>query len=107
MGSQLWADGQKSRLDCRSAIAASTGAKRALRQAACVGKVRVLVKAKHEQLEWIEGHVGHVHNKVSNDYAQQGTTLSRPPAPPSPPRPNGTLSGTENWFYLLTRRVPQ
>ena len=50
MGSQLSDDGQKIRLDCRGAIAAATGTKRPVRQAAWVQKVRSSVKARHQQL---------------------------------------------------------
>ena len=37
-----------------------------------------------QQLEWVEGHAGHIFNEVSDDFAKRGTTLPKPtPARPT------------------------
>ena len=77
--SHLSAAGKKIKLDCQGAIASATGTKRPVRQATWVLRVRQSIREKGQTLEWVEGHVGHEYNEVSDDFAKQGTTLPRPP----------------------------
>ena len=79
LGSSLSPDGQRICLDCHGAIAAVHSRLRPVRQAFWVHKVRSSVLNRGETLEWVEGHVGHEFNEVSDTYAKVGTALPLPP----------------------------
>ena len=79
LGSSLSPDGQRIRLDCQGAIAAVHSSRRPVRQAFWVHKVRSSVLNRAQTLEWVEGHVGHEFNEVSDTYAKVGTALPLPP----------------------------
>ena len=79
LGSFLSPDGQCIHLDCQGAIAAVHSRRRPVRQAFWVQQVRSQVLSRGQSLEWVEGHVGHEFNEVSDTYAKVGTALPLPP----------------------------
>ena len=79
LGSSLSPDGQGISLDCQGAIAALHSLQRPVRQAFWVQQVWSSVLSRGQSLEWVEGHVGHEFNEVSDTYAKVGTTLPLPP----------------------------
>ena len=82
LGSHFSAEREKLCLDCQGAILSSQGNKPPLRQAHWVRQVRSSLQQKGQSLEWVEGHVGHQYNELSDHYAKVGTL---PPPPPRPP----------------------
>ena len=75
------------RLDCHGAIASAQSVRRPVRQALWVREVRTSILAKCQDLEWVEGHTGDVHNEMSDKYAKIGTAV------PNPPHRNATPLG--------------
>ena len=80
------------RVDCKGAIASTTGTKRPVRKSSRVFQVRHSVLFKNQSLEWIEGHTGHLRQQKSEEFAKYGNTL--PPPPPQLQRNRG-MSATE------------
>ena len=68
-------------VDCKGAIASTTGTKRPVRQSRWVLQARQSLWSKNQSLEWIEGHTGHVHHEKSDEFAKYGSTLPPPPPP--------------------------
>ena len=81
LGSHFSAERKTLCLDCQGAILWSQGSKPPLRQAHWVRVVRSSLLQKGQSLEWVEGHVGHQYNELSDHYAKVGTLL--PPPPPA------------------------
>ena len=67
------------RVDCKGAIAATTGTRLPVRQSRWVPQTRHSLLSKNQSLEWIEGHTGHVHQEKSDEFAKYGSTLPPPP----------------------------
>ena len=78
LGSSLSPDGQCIRLDCQGAIAAANSRKLPVRQSYWVQKVRVSIIERKQRLDWVEKHVGHDFNEISDRYAKLGTALPLP-----------------------------
>ena len=66
------------RVDCKGAIAATTGTRRPARQSRWVLQARHSLLSKNQSLEWFEGHTCHVHQEKSDEFAKYGST---PPPP--------------------------
>ena len=81
LGSHFSAERDKMCLDCQGAILSSPGSEPPLRQVQLVRQVRSSLRQKGQSLEWVEGHVGHQYDELSDHYAKVGTLL--PPPPPA------------------------
>ena len=67
------------RVDCKGAIAVTTGNRRPVCQSSSVIQARHSLFSKNQSLEWIEGHTGHVHQETSDEFPKYGSTLLPPP----------------------------
>ena len=86
LGSYFSPPHSRLRVDCKGAIASTTGSRRPVRHSRWVLQARQSLLSKNQSVDWIEGHTGHVHQERSNEYGKYGSTLSQPP-PDSPQSP--------------------
>ena len=73
------------RVDCKVAIASTTGTRRPIRHARGVIKARESLLCKNQPVEWIEGHTAHVHQECSDEHAKYGAEEVWGRQPPSFP----------------------
>ena len=86
LGSTLSPPNSTLRVDCKGAIASTTGSQRPVRHAKWVLQARESLLCKNQSLEWIEGHTGHIIQERSDEHVKYASTLPLPrPAKASSP----------------------
>ena len=96
LGSEFSPPSTKKKVDCKGAIASTTGVKRPIRHARYVQMAGKFILDKGHRLEWIEGNTGHFFQERSDEYAKYESTL--PPHHLPPPLPPGTSSAMANFW---------